>query len=83
MKTAAMEHSQKIKISQESSRRLHNTSDNVTEVKRLDILNEFMTDLKSSGYSENERLIILNSGINTYRNIKHQESLGETILQGL
>ena len=78
MKTSAMEHSQKMKtLSQECFRRLHNTGDNVSESKKLDILNEFMADLKSSGYSENERLIILNSGINTYRNLKHQESSGK------
>ena len=53
MKSSAMDQSQKMKtLSQECFRRLHNTSDNVPESVMNNILNEFMMDLKNSGYDE-------------------------------
>ena len=78
MKSSAMDQSQKMKtLSQECFRRLHNTSDNVPESVKISILNEFMIDLKNSGYNENERVKILNAGIQTFRNLKTKESSGK------
>ena len=78
MKSSAMDQSKKMKtLSQECFRRLHNTSDNVPESVKINILNEFMIDLKNSGYNENERVKILNAGIQTFRNLKTKESSGK------
>ena len=50
-------------LTQECLRRMHNTSENVDKTTKVDILYEFMKDLKIFGYDENERLNILRGGI--------------------
>ena len=77
MKTSAMDKHQKMRtLSQECFRRLHNTSENISEDVKLGILNEFMLDLKTSGYGEKERLNILNAGIQTFKNLKEKVASG-------
>ena len=42
----------------------------------MSILNEFMQDLFSSGYNENDRKLILEGGFNTYKKLKQLELKG-------
>ena len=63
-------------LTQECFRRLHNTSELVDDGVKAAILNEFMTDLKLSGYNEKEREDILIGGMNTYSNLKDKEKAG-------
>ena len=52
MKSSAMSMSQKMAIlTQQCFTRLHNTSDDVKESQKVEILNSFMQELKASGYS--------------------------------
>ena len=60
-------------LTQECFRRLHNTSEFVEPEIKEGILNEFMADLKLSGYNEKDREIILRGGIYTYSKLKLKE----------
>ena len=64
-------------LTQECFRRLHNTSESVSNEVKEDILNEYMVDLKLSGYNEKERHNILKGGINTYSKLKVKEKVGK------
>ena len=69
-------HSVKQKMStltQQCFMRLHNTSENASEITKVTVLNEFMQELYSSGYSQYDRLTILKGGINTYKKLKRLE----------
>ena len=77
LKSSAYSMRNKITIlTQECFRRLHNTSESVSDDKKVEILNEFMIDLKLSGYNEKERKNILTCGINTYNKLRNKETLG-------
>ena len=77
MKDSAFSMRNKITIlTQECFRRLHNTSEFVSDEEKSDILNEFMKDLKLSGYSESERRNILEAGVKTYLKLKMKEKDG-------
>ena len=66
-KESAMPLHKKIDIlSNEVFKRLHNTSHDIEWEKKVPMLEKFMAELKISGYSENDRAEILNSGIRTY-----------------
>ena len=54
-------------LSQETVRRLMNTSDDSNLEDRLEILNEYDRKLKNSGYSKNQRREIIESGIVGYK----------------
>ena len=74
LKTAAYSMKNKMNIlTQECFRRLHNTSEFVEPEIKEGILNEFMEDLKLSGYNEKDMEIILRGGINTYSKLKLKE----------
>ena len=60
-------------LTQECFRRLHNTSEFVEPEIKEGILNEFMEDLKLSGYNEKDRENILKVGINTFSKLKLKE----------
>ena len=60
-------------LTQECFRRLHNTSDDTPDEIRNEILNNFMKDLKQSGYNENDRLNVLKGGFKTFENLKTKE----------
>ena len=62
-------------LTQQCFMRLHNTSENIPQTTLITILNDFMQELCSSGYSENDRLNILKGGINTYKKLKMSELL--------
>ena len=64
-------------LTQECFRRLHNTSEFVSNETKANILNEFMIDLKLSGYNEQDRKNILRGGINTYSKLKIKETEGK------
>ena len=77
-KTSALPKSMKMKsLTQEVFRRLHNTKESIMKNYSNDILNNFMQKLKSSQYTENERLLILKGGLNTYENIRKLENEGK------
>ena len=40
------------------------------------VLDEFMVDLKISGYDEKDRFEVLKGGVNTYQKLKRKESKG-------
>ena len=66
-KDSALPHNIRMKtLTQEIFCRLHNTRSTVLQFYKVDILNDFMLKLKWSGYSESERLSILQGGLNTY-----------------
>ena len=76
LKTAAYSMQNKMNIlTQECFRRLHNTSDFVENDIKLSILNDFMEDLKLSGYNERDRENILIGGIQTYSKLKQKEKM--------
>ena len=64
-------------LTQECFRRIHNTSENVDINTKVSILNEYMKDLKISGYDEKDRLNILVGGVKTYSKLKQKELSGE------
>ena len=77
LKSAAMTMRQKMDIlTQQCFSRLHNTSREAEESVKVNILNEFMRDLQMSGYNEQDRLKVLEGGINTYKNISEKETKG-------
>ena len=63
-------------VTQQCFNRLHNTSEEVDDKVKVDILNEFMQELKESEYTETDREIILKGAINTYINLKIKEMKG-------
>ena len=63
-------------VTQECFGRLYNTSEFVSETKKVTILNEFMRDLQQSGYNENDRKNILQGGVSTYSKLKEKETRG-------
>ena len=77
LKNAASSNRQKIAIlTQQCFTRLHNTSKNVDESIKVAVLDDFMKELKSSGYTESDRLNILKGAINTYNKIAAKEQAG-------
>ena len=77
LRSAAFPKKQKLtNLTQQCFTRLHNTSEKADDEVKISILNDFMYELKSSGYSETERLTILEGGINTYKNLKLKELQG-------
>ena len=64
-------------MSNEVFRRMHNTKHNISWNIKVDILEKFMSELKSSGYSERDRCEILKSGIRRYEVLKKKEEQGE------
>ena len=64
-------------LTQECFRRLHNTGEAITNETKPNILDEFMIDLKLSGYNEREREDILKGGIKTYLNLRLKENQGK------
>ena len=77
-KTSALPQNMKMKtLTQEVFRRLHNTKQSIMNEFKYDLLNSYMQKLKSSQYSENERLTILKGGISTYENIRRLEEEGK------
>ena len=82
LKSAAMTMNQKMNIvTQQCFTRLHNTSEDADEEIKVKVLNEFMNDLQLSGYNEQDRLTILEGGVNTFRNLKEKRTFwAETIL---
>ena len=76
-RSAALSMQQKISsLTQQCFTRLHNTSETIDDKVKIRILNDFMHELRISGYSEKERLTILRGGINTYNNLKMLELSG-------
>ena len=63
-------------LTQECFRRVHNTSDHVDVNTKVKILNEYMRNLKASGYNEKERENILLGGIMTFSKLKQKEREG-------
>ena len=57
-------------LTQECFRRLHNTSDSVDITTKVTILNDYMRDLKHSGYNEKDREVILSGGVKTFSKLK-------------
>ena len=77
-KISALPKSTKMKcLTQEVFRRLHNTKESIMEEYKIDILDNYMQKLKSSQYTENERLLILKGGIKTYENLRKLENEGK------
>ena len=77
MKKSAMPMNKKIQVlTQKCLRRLHNTYDDIPEDKKKETLEQFMKDLRLSGYNELERLNILQGGFKTYENLKLKEKKG-------
>ena len=76
-KTSAMPLHKKIDILiNEVFRRLHNTSHDIKWEEKVPVLEKFMAELKLSGYSENDRVEILKSGIRRYEDLKEKEANG-------
>ena len=76
LKSSALPMNQKITIlTQQCFTRLHNTSENTDEKIKVEILNDFMKELKASEYTEKDRENILKGAVNTFKNIKSQELL--------
>ena len=68
-------------LTQECFRRLHNTSDFLDLATKVTILDEYMYDLKKSGYNEKDRKVILLGGVKTFSNLKKREDGFEAIFQ--
>merc|ERR1711954_515110 len=64
-------------VTQECFRMLLNTSESVDDEIKTEILNDFMKELKHSGYNEKDRETILVGGIKTYSNLKLLEKKGK------
>ena len=78
LKTAASSMKQKMAIlTQQCFTRLHNTSNSIDDSIKVSILNDFMKELNASGYSEDDRLNILEGAINTYKKILEKETSGQ------
>ena len=77
-KNSAFPYAMKMKcLTQEVFRRLHNTSENILEENKGEILSKFTQKLKNSGYNEKERLNIIKGGIKTHQNLKDLEKVGK------
>ena len=76
LKSSALPMHQKFTIlTQQCFSRLHNTSVDVEEQVKVEILNDFMKELKASGYTEKDRENILMGAVNTFKNLKSKEIL--------
>ena len=64
-------------LTQQCLTRLHNTSNSIDDSIKVSILNDFMKELNASGYSEDDRLNILEGAINTYKKILEKETSGQ------
>ena len=60
-------------LTQQCFSRLHNTSENIPEGRKIEHLNVFMKDLKLSGYSETDRRTILQGAIQTHLKLKKKK----------
>ena len=63
-------------LSQEVFRRLHNTKHELPWNIKVEILEKYMTELKASGYSEQDRFEVLKSGIKCYESLRRKEQEG-------
>ena len=78
LKSSALPMNQKMTIlTQQCFSRLHNTSEEINDNVKVEILNTFMKELKASEYTEKDRENILKGAVNTYKNIKTKEILKE------
>ena len=77
-KESAMSVKQKHSIlTQQCFIRLHNTSNKICDDIKAQQLTDFMQEMQSSGYSENDRFEVLKSALKTYQNLKEKESSGK------
>ena len=60
-------------LTQQCFTRLHNTSNSIPEERKVDILNDFMKELKLSGYDEKDRYSILTGGIKLMKTSKRKK----------
>ena len=73
-KESAMSVNQKFSIlTQQCFTRIHNTSEFINSDIKIAILDDFMKELKISGYNEDDRLKVLQSAINTHNKLKQKE----------
>ena len=56
-------------LTQQCFRRIHNTCENTSFERKVEIMNEFMYELCISGYNEKERLVILKGALQTHNKI--------------
>ena len=78
LRSSALSMKQKMTIlTQQGFTVLHNTSEDINDNVKVDLLNEFMYRLQISGYSESERENILRGSIKTYVNLKLKEYSNE------
>ena len=76
-KLSSMSVNQKYNIlTQQCFTRIHNTSENISDEVKVNILNEFMEDMALSGYNESDRLKVLRGAFKTHINLKHEERIG-------
>ena len=77
-KNTAMSVNQKFNIiTQQCFTRIHNTSENIKSEVKVQALNDFMEDMKISGYNESDCLKVLKGAINTHKKLKEKEYKGE------
>ena len=77
IKSSAISMKSKMNIlTQQCFKRFHNTSESIPQEWIIRILEEYMLEMYLSGYSEQERYNVLNSGWKTYKNLKAKEQRG-------
>ena len=64
-------------LTQETFRRIHNTRESLREEYLPEILSKYSQKLKDSGYSEEDRLSIIEGGFKTHENILKLEAAGK------
>ena len=63
-------------LSQQCFKRIHNTSEDIPNARKVEIMNDFMQELYISGYSEYERKNILNAAYRTHLKIVNDVKKG-------
>ena len=70
-------------MTQNLVRRMKNTSEDVDESVRVDIVNDFSSQIKASGYSDEQNAKIVRAGLTGYENLLKKCKLGKAKMHRL
>ena len=82
-KSALGENTKVASLTQNLMRRMKNTSEDVDNSVRVDIVNAFSSQLKVSGYSDDQNARIVKAGLTGYENLLKKCKLGKAKMHRL
>ena len=82
-KSALGENTKVASLTQNLMRRMKNTSEDVDDSVRIDVVNAFSSQIKASGYSDEQNIKIVKAGLTGYENLLQKCKLGKAKMHRL